>query len=123
MIPLALDLGVLDPPHNVVELRAALANFRSELRLSKEGEVARDFVAHGVMKSRAQRSVYRLLVLSSWSLLEPSAQELLGVHTNPTLNRIVVRPTAKIVSRLIRLAVPPVPLYSASDNPPSTTTT
>jgi uncharacterized protein (DUF2236 family) len=123
MIPLARDLGVLDPPTTVAELNATLLRFRPELRLSAAGVVARDFIAHSVVKSRSQRFTYRLLVLSAWSLLAPWAQELLGVRTNKVADRLVIRPTTKVVSCLIRLAVTPAPRYVAMESPPSTTTT
>ena len=123
MIPLARDLGVLEPPTSVAELNATLLRFRPELRLSNAGVVARDFIAHSVVKSRSQRFTYRLLVLSAWSLLTPWAQELLGVKTNRVLDRLVIRPSTKIVSYLMRLAVTPQPRYVAMESPPSTTTT
>ncbi len=123
MVPLALELGVVSPPSSLAELNATLRNYRPELRLSSEGRVARDFIAHGVMKSRSQRLVYRLLVLSAWSLLTPWAQELLGVHTNELKDRVMVRPATKVLCRLIHLAVPPVARQTARVNPPSTAIT
>ena len=123
MIPLARDLGVLDPPTSVAELNATILRFRPELRLSVAGVVARDFIARSVVKSRSQRFTYRLLVLSAWSLLAPWAQELLGVRTNKAVDRLVIRPSTKIVSYLMRLAVAPQPRYVTMESPPSTTTT
>jgi len=123
MVPLALDLGVVNPPKSVAELNATLLSFRPELRLSADGRVARDFIAHGMMTSRAQRLVYRLFVLSAWTLLTPWAQELLGVSANETRDRLAVRPATKVLCHLIRLAVPPAPGQSARVSPPSTTMT
>lgn len=122
MAPVALEFGVVSPPHSLEELNATLRAFRPELRLSSDGKVARDFIAHGVMKSRSQRLVFRLLVLSAWSLLTPWAQELLGVRTRELKDRIAVRPATKVLCRLIRLAVPPVARQTARVSPPSTTT-
>jgi uncharacterized protein (DUF2236 family) len=122
MVPLALDLGVLDPPHDVRALDAALATFRPELRLSADGVVARDFIAYGLMKSRAQRVAYRLFVLSSWELLPAWAQERLGVPQSPLRDRLVIRPLTRAVAWAFRLAVTPVPQV-ARVRPPSTTTT
>jgi uncharacterized protein (DUF2236 family) len=122
MMPLARDLGVLEPPSSVRELDDALRSFRSELRLSPDGVIARDFIAYGLMKSRAQRVVYRLFVLSSWELLPTWAQERLGVPHRPLRDRLVVRPLTRVVARAFRLAVPPVG-HVASVRPPSTTTT
>jgi uncharacterized protein (DUF2236 family) len=123
MVPLALDFSVVNPPNSLEELNATLRSFQPELRLSADGRIARDFIAHGVMKSRAQRLVYRLFVLSAWSLLTRWAQDLLGVRVNKRRDRVVVRPATKVLCRLIRLAVPPVPRQTARVNPPSTTTT
>lgn len=123
MIPLARALGVLDPPASVAELNATMLRFRPELRLSAAGVVARDFIAHSVVKSRSQRFTYRLLVLSAWSLLAPWAQELLGVSPNRIMDRLVIRPSTTIVSYLMRLAVTPQARYVAMESPPSTTTT
>jgi uncharacterized protein (DUF2236 family) len=123
MVPLALDLGVVNPPNSVAELNDALLGFRPELRLSADGRVARDFIAHGVMTSRVQRLVYRLFVLSAWALLAPWAQEILDVSPNEARDRVAIRPVTKLLCHLIRLAVPPVPGQRARVSPPSTTTT
>ncbi|MCU1363453.1 MAG: hypothetical protein JWM55_1281 [Acidimicrobiaceae bacterium] len=120
MVPLAHDLGVLDPPHNLAELTAALVSFRPELRLSLDGEEARDFVAHRVVARRTQRFVHRLLVRSSWSLLPPWAADLLGVRTSRLYDRLVIRPGTRLVSTLMRLAVPAA-RQAARLSPPSTT--
>jgi uncharacterized protein (DUF2236 family) len=120
--PLAIDLGVIDPPRTVRELDAALLSFRPELRLIEEGVVARDFIAYGLMKSRLQRVVYRLFVLSSWALLPDWAQATLGVRTNVIFDRLFVRPASHALCAAIRLAVPPAPQF-AMPSPPSTATT
>jgi uncharacterized protein (DUF2236 family) len=122
MVPLARDLGVLDPPKSVSELTAMLEGFRPELRLTADGVIARDFVAHRVVTSRTQRFVHRLFVLSAWSLLPLWAAELLGVKTNVFVDRLVIRPSTRALSALFRLAVP-APRQVAIVSPPSTTTT
>jgi uncharacterized protein (DUF2236 family) len=121
MAPLARDLGVIAPPHNVAELNATLEGFRPELRLTSDGVVARDFVAHRVVTSRTQRFVHRLFVLSAWALLPIWAAELLGVKTNTLFDRLVIRPSTRTLSGLFRLAVP-APRQVAMVSPPSTTT-
>lgn len=123
MVQIAFDLGVTSPPRSVSELNAALLTFRSELHLVPDGAVARDFIAHGVMKSRSQRVVHRLLVRSAWSLLPSWAQELLGVRTNAFSERLVIRPSTRVLSLLCRLALPPAPRHVTIVSPPSTTTT
>ncbi len=122
MVPLARDLGVARPPRSVAELEAALLEFRGELRLSPDGVVARDFIAHGVMRSHLQRLIYRLFVRSAWSLLPSWARGILGVRTNVAADRLVIRPTTRLVSVAFHLAAPP-PGQMASVSPPSTATT
>jgi uncharacterized protein (DUF2236 family) len=121
MVPLAYDLGVLDPPRSVAELDAALRGFRDELRLSSDGVVARDFVAHRVVARPLQRVIHRLFVRSAWSLLPLWAAETLGVRTSRLGDRLIVRPSTRLVSVLMRSAVP-APRQVARESPPSTTT-
>ncbi|HUX03745.1 MAG TPA: oxygenase MpaB family protein [Acidimicrobiales bacterium] len=106
-VEVARDLGAENPPITVRELDEALSGFRPELRLSADGVVARDFVMHGVVRGATQRAVYRLLVDSALSLLEPWALDLLGVSARPVLGPLVLRPSTRAVGSLIRLAVPP----------------
>ena len=122
LMPLARDLGVTSPPSSVAELDAELLRFRHELRLIPEGAVARDFIAYGLMKSRLQRIVYRLFVLSAWALLPRWAQSTLGVRTNTLIDRLFIRPATQVVCVMFRLAIPPVRQF-ARPSPPSITTT
>jgi uncharacterized protein (DUF2236 family) len=122
MALLAEALGVERAPRTVGELEAALLSFRGELRLSAAGTEARDFIAYGLMESRAQRAVYRLMVLSSWSLLPRYAQEVLGVRRSALLDRVVIRPATSLMCRVMRLAVPG-PAQVAIVSPPSTAST
>lgn len=121
MAPLAEALGSEPAPRNVRELEAALLSFRPELRLSADGAIARDFIAYGLMESRAQRFAYRLMVLSAWSLLPRWAQELLDVRHSSLLDRAAIRPATSLMCAVMRLAVPGP--NQASVNPPSTATT
>lgn len=123
MVPLARDLGLDNAPHTLHELDAALERFRPELRLSADGQVARDFITHSVVKSWTQRRLFRLMVLSSWMLLEPWARDLLDVHPSTLLERTVIRPATKAVCFVLRLGVPQVRPQVAIVSPPSTTTT
>jgi uncharacterized protein (DUF2236 family) len=121
MAPLAEALGVERAPRTFNELNAALLSFRGELRLSVDGEVARDFIAFGLMESRTQRIVYRLMVLSAWSLLPRYAQEELGVRRSSLLDRVLIRPATWLLCAAMRFALPAPGQVSAS--PPSTSTT
>lgn len=121
MAPLAEALGSERAPRSVRELEAALLSFRPELRLSADGAVARDFIAYGLMESRTQRFVYRLMVLSAWSLLPRWAQDLLGVKHNSLVDRVAIRPATSLMCAVMRLAVPGP--AQASVSPPSTAST
>jgi uncharacterized protein (DUF2236 family) len=122
MAPLAEALGVLRAPRTVGELEAALLSFRGELRLSADGEEARDFIAYGLMESRTQRAVYRLMVLAAWSLLPRYAHEQLGVRRRPLRDRLLVRPATSAMCAAMRLVVPG-PRQVAIVSPPSTAST
>jgi uncharacterized protein (DUF2236 family) len=104
----ARDLGVLDPPETVGELRADLLAFRPELRLTDDGVEARDFIARGVVRGPHRRAAYRLVVAAAYSLLDPWAREMLGVPRRRVLDPILVRPAARALDAAVRLAVPPV---------------
>jgi uncharacterized protein (DUF2236 family) len=107
MATLARDLGAQDPPTSVLELDSQIEAYRSELRLSSDGVVARDWVIRGFLETRSQQFVYRLLVNSSYALMQPWARDLLGVTSRPLANRLLVRPATKVASAALHLALPP----------------
>jgi uncharacterized protein (DUF2236 family) len=109
MANLARDLGMTAPPESVAELNAAILTFRPELRLSDEGAVARDFVASGVVRGVQQKSIYWLLVRSSYGLMTPWQRELLGVDISPLRLRLLIHPAAKVLCWTMRFFVPPPP--------------
>jgi len=115
-------LGATNPPETVSQLNVALLSFRSELRLSTDGASARDFLATRITSSRAQRCIYWLFVRSAWALLPAYAQDLLGVRSRGWRERLFVRPSSRVVCRLMRAVVPPPP-HVTIVNPPSTATT
>lgn len=115
-------LGATNPPETVSQLNAALLSFRSELRLSTDGVSARDFLATRITSSRAQRCIYWLFVRSAWALLPAYAQDLLGVRSRGWRERLFVRPSSRVVCRVMRAVVPPPP-HVTIVNPPSTATT
>ena len=107
MSQLALDFGITNPPRTYRELRDELSRFRPELRLIPEGAVARDFVAHEIIKERSKKIVFWFFVQSSYALMEPWAQESLGVPRRVRLNRYLIKPVTKFLSRCLRIFVPP----------------
>jgi uncharacterized protein (DUF2236 family) len=109
MADLALDMGMVDPPRSVAELRATIQRFRPELRLSPDGATARDFVVRGVQRGPSRRAVNWLLVRCSFALMTPWELDLLGVTRRPVWNRLVILPATSLLCRLMRLFVPPPP--------------
>jgi uncharacterized protein (DUF2236 family) len=107
MATLARDLGAENPPTSVRELHAQIEAYRSELRLSSDGVIARDWVIQGFLETRQQRLVYRLLVKSSYALMQPWSRELLDVRSSPAANRLLLRPATKFTSGLLHQIVPP----------------
>jgi uncharacterized protein (DUF2236 family) len=107
MATLARDLGSENPPTSVAELDAQIEAYRGELRLSSDGVVARDWVIRGFLENPRQRRVYRLLVTSSYTLMEPWSRDLLGVRSRPVFNGLVIRPAAKLACALLHAVVPP----------------
>jgi len=104
---LARDLGVESPPTSLRELKEAIESFRPELRLTREGESARDFISRGVVKGVVQRSAYWLIVRSSYALMEPWAREMLNVTNVAVWEGQLLRPVTSVLCAAVRLAVPP----------------
>jgi uncharacterized protein (DUF2236 family) len=107
MATLARDLGAQDPPTSVSQLERQIDTYRGELRLTRDGVTARDWVIRGFLETRQQRLVYRQLVRSSFALMEPWSRDLLGVRSSPVRNRLFTRPATKFASGLVHVAVPP----------------
>ena len=107
MAQLAKDLGITNPPLTYAELRATLETFRPELRLIPEGAVARDFVAHEIIKERYKKIGFWFFVQSSYALMEPWARDLLGVPRRIALNKYFIKPVTVLLCRILRIFVPP----------------
>ncbi len=109
MANLARDLGMVSPPETVAELNAVILAFREELRLSAQGAEARDFVARGVVRGVLQKTIYWLLVRSSYALMTPWQRQLLGVQQSALRRQVMIQPAAKVLGWTMRLFVPPPP--------------
>jgi uncharacterized protein (DUF2236 family) len=107
MAVLARDLGVETPPTTLAELNETLQNFRSELRLSADGVIARDFVLNGFVEGAVQKAAYRLLVASALDLLTPWARELLDTAPRSPLRRKTLRVATHLMCKVLRAFVPP----------------
>ncbi len=107
MARLALDLGAEAPPRTWRELTTQLTAFRPELRLSRDGVEARDFLRAGVSAGVVAPAVYRLIVASALDLLPPWALELLGERA-PSRRPEMVRLAMRGVGATLRAIMPPV---------------
>ncbi len=107
MSQLANDLGADNPPTTLDELNQQLEEFRPELRLSKDGADARDFLRDGFVDGRIQKLVYRLLVRSALDLLPPWALSMLGAKRHSWPVRQLTKVATHVVSKMVRAVVPP----------------
>lgn len=122
MAQVARDFGVESPPLNVHDLDVTLNSFRDELRLTRDGAIARDFIATSVVQRHRQRAAHYLIVRSAWTVLTPWSRVLLEVRVRPLTHRLLIAPATALFVRAVRLAVP-APPQMVRDSPPSTTTT
>jgi uncharacterized protein (DUF2236 family) len=113
MSQLARDLHSSTPPSSGNGLDAALERFIPELRLCAAGADARDWLLHHVITKPLQRPVFWILSRAAIDLLPPWAQAMLGVEVSPRQVRII-RPLARVLTRAIRVAVPPAPRYETT---------
>lgn len=102
----ARDLGAENPPRTVAELDATLEAFRPELRLTRDGQIARDFIIRGVVEGPLQRTSYRLLVDGAFSLIPPWACEMLEASPRARAARYE-RPATLALNAGLRFVVTP----------------
>lgn len=112
----ARELGVLDPPETVRELRAQLDAFRPELRGSAAARDAARFLLHEPPLPLPARLPYRGLVLAAIGLLPRACREPLGLPDRPWLDRWIAPVVGVVLTRTVRWALaaqPPLPTPSA----------
>jgi uncharacterized protein (DUF2236 family) len=102
----ARDLGAETPPRTVAELDATLDAFRPELRLTRDAQIARDFIIRGVVEGPLQRASYRLLVDGAFSLIPPWACEMLEATPRARAARFE-RPATLALNAGLRFVVTP----------------
>jgi uncharacterized protein (DUF2236 family) len=102
-------LGAERVPHSEAELRAALAEYRPELRATGEAREAISWlVRHPDLPATALPG-YRLIVAAATELLPRWASDELGLPRHPLLERRVVPAVGELVTRTIRWAMAPPP--------------
>src|SRR4051812_18294137 len=106
MARVAEAVGVVDPPRNRAELRAAVDSFRPELRGTKEARDAARFLLLPPLPVAAY-GPYALLAASAVSLLPWWARFPLRLPVFPITERVVLRPAGWALMELIRWALAP----------------
>lgn len=96
-------LGVVEPPETEAELRAALEEFRPELRASEAAHEAVEHLRREAPLPLPGRPAYAALWLAATDLLPPWARTELGL----THRRSLARPAGRAATHAIRWALLP----------------
>jgi len=108
----ARELGVIDPPESVRELRAQLDGFVPELRGSAAARDAATFLLREPPLPVAARLPYRGLVLAAIGLLPRACREPLGLPDRVRVDRDIAPALGQFLTATIRWALaaqPPPP--------------
>lgn len=112
----ARALGVPDPPTDVRGLRAQLAGYRSELKVTPAARDAARFLLAPPLPLVA-RAPYAVLAAAAIGLLPWRARVALGLPLGPLADRVVVQPAGQALVDVMRWALTPtspVPALSTS---------
>jgi uncharacterized protein (DUF2236 family) len=109
MARVALALGAVEVPRNVIELEAYFDVVRPQLRLTSEARDARNFVLRGVGRWPHEITTYGLLAAAAQGVLPPWARRQLRLPQLPAGDRLAVRPTARAFATALRWVAAPPP--------------
>lgn len=123
MATVALDLGAREVPRTVAELVEAIEGIRPQLRLTRAGSNARNFVVAGPVRAPHEMAAYSLVVAAALGVLPAWARRQLKIPLLPLADQLWIRPSTKLMGRGIRFALPPLQPQVAMVSPPSTATT
>lgn len=98
----ASALGVVEPPTSTAMMRQQLRDFRPELRGTREAREAARFLLIEPPLPLAARPPYLALAAAAVSLLPAWTRWPLRLPLLPVSERLVVGPTGKVVTELIR---------------------
>jgi uncharacterized protein (DUF2236 family) len=111
-------VGVIDPPRNEAEMRAALNAYRPELRSTKEARDAARFLLRPPLPVAAY-GPYAVLAAAAISSLPWWARLPLRLPLLPVTETVLVRPAGKALMEVIRWALAPSgPQYEVSEAMP-----
>ena len=100
-------LGVNDPPRTVAELRGEFADFRPELRGTRQAREAARFLLIEPPLPLAARAPYAVLAASAVSLLPAWTRWPLRLPLLPFSETMLVRPAGQAITQLIRWSLTP----------------
>jgi uncharacterized protein (DUF2236 family) len=103
----ASELGVVDPPRTVAELRRRIDAFRPELRGTAEARDAAQYLLLQPPLPLAARPAYTVLAAAATSLLPWWAKLGLRLPWLPMTETIAVRPAGQVLVHLLRWALTP----------------
>jgi uncharacterized protein (DUF2236 family) len=109
MARVALALGAVEVPRNLIELETYFHTVRPELQLTPEARVARNFVLRGVGRWPHEITSYGLLVAAAQGVLPPWARRQLRLPVLPVGDRLAVRPAARAFATALRWVAAPPP--------------
>jgi uncharacterized protein (DUF2236 family) len=101
-------IGVENPPTDRAELRAALARYRPELRVTPKTRDAVRFLLRPPFPLLA-RPTYNVIAGAAVSLLPGYARRMLWLPVPPGVEPLVVRPIATALMRTLGWALAPAP--------------
>ncbi len=107
---IALALGATWVPRSVDEVEAYFRRVRPTLYAGPQARDARNFLLRGVARRPEDRAVYGLVLSAAIGLLPTWARRELGLVSPPLVDRVLVRPTVRVLCAALRWAVyPPGP--------------
>jgi len=122
MARIASELGVDNPPRSVAQLRSHLAEYRPELRSTREAREAARFLLTPPGVPLVGLAPYGMISAAAVGLLPLWARWSLGLPMGPVADRVVVRPAGTAVVGVLRWALTPGSVRAPSARRTSTAT-
>lgn len=107
MAVIADRLGVIEPPTSTLQLKRQLAEYRPELKSSREAREAARYLLVTPPLPMIARPVYGVIAAAAVSLLPLWARVPLRLPWFPVSERAIVRPAGDVLARAMRWALGP----------------
>lgn len=102
----ARALGVIDPPESEAALRDRIAQYRSELRGTREARESARYLLIQPPLPFAARPAYGLIVGAAVALMPAWTRMPLRLPWLPISETVALRPAGELITRTIRWAIP-----------------